>query len=456
MTIAQATVGFRAPAFDLPCTRLVEPPRERVALDDYQGRWLTLVFYPRDFSMVCPTELTALSRRLEDFHRRDCDLLGISTDSVETHERWIIAPRNQGGLGGLSFPLASDLEGTVCKAYGVYVPRQNVALRGLFIIDPNGVLQYQVVHNLSVGRRSEEVLRVLDGLQTGGLCPENWSRDEPTLDPSATLGPNSVVGNYRIEAPLGAGSFASVFRARDLTLERTVAVKIIRPGQPKHDEALLREARAAAALNHPNVCTLYSVDASDGLSMIVMEFVDGEPLNKVMERGPLELGRARALARQVALGMAAAHEQGVVHGDLKPANIMITRDNVVKITDFGLARRISGRAAATNAETAEWKAESSSGIFGTPSYMSPEQVRGDPTTPASDVFALGLILFEMVTGQRAIHEKSIFATLRKIEEVNGETLAAALPTPFREIIGQVLRTASAQRSLSMAAIAKLL
>src|SRR6266849_7753278 len=105
-------------------------------------------------------------------------------------------PRDQGGLGGLKYPLASDEDGAVCRAYGVYGPRQHVALRGLFIIDTNGVLQYQVVHNLSVGRRSDEVLRVLDGLQTGGLCPENWARDEPTLDPTRVLGENSVVGQY--------------------------------------------------------------------------------------------------------------------------------------------------------------------------------------------------------------------------------------------------------------------
>ena len=125
--------------------------------------------------------------------------------------------------------LASDEDGSVCQAYGVYLPRQNMALRGLFIIDPNGVLQYQVVHNLSVGRRSEEVLRVLDGLQTGGLCPENWARDEPTLDATTVLGENSVVGQYRIEAQIGSGTFGVVFRARDLTLERTVALKIFRP-----------------------------------------------------------------------------------------------------------------------------------------------------------------------------------------------------------------------------------
>ena len=139
-------------------------------------------------------------------------MLGVSTDSVATHERWLATPPAQGGLGGLNFPLAGDEDGAVCRAYGVYVERQHVALRGLFLIDPNGVLQYQVVHSLSVGRNTEEVLRVLEGLQMGGLCPAERQRGEPALDASRELGPNRVIGPYRIEAELGSGSFGTVFR----------------------------------------------------------------------------------------------------------------------------------------------------------------------------------------------------------------------------------------------------
>src|SRR5260370_41988001 len=153
METQPAKVGKRAPPFDLPCTIGAGSVR-RVRLADYRGRWLILVFYPRDFSLVCPTELTALSARVEEFGRRRCDLLGISTDSIKSHERWIATPRAQGGLGEIHFPLASDHDGTVARAYDVYLEPQHVALRGLFIIDPNGVLQYQAVHNLSVGRRT--------------------------------------------------------------------------------------------------------------------------------------------------------------------------------------------------------------------------------------------------------------------------------------------------------------
>src|SRR3989442_13702978 len=121
----QALVGSRAPAFSLPCSRGPGSNPEQVSLTDYQDRWLVLMFYPRDFSLVCPTELTALSARIEEFRRRDCDVLAVSTDAVMTHERWIATPKSQGGLGGLHFPLASDEDGSVCRAYGVYVPRQH-------------------------------------------------------------------------------------------------------------------------------------------------------------------------------------------------------------------------------------------------------------------------------------------------------------------------------------------
>src|SRR5262245_51382373 len=156
-------------------------------------------------------------------------------------------------------------------------------MRGLFIIDPNGVLQYQVVHSLSVGRSSDEVLRVLEGLQIGGLCPAERESGQPPLEVLDILGPNRVIGPYQIEAMIGAGAFGTVFRARDTLLDRTVALKILRSGGAVPAEALLVEARAAAALNHSNVCTVYSVDTSHGAAMIVMEYVDGESLARRLE-----------------------------------------------------------------------------------------------------------------------------------------------------------------------------
>ena len=165
---------------------------------------------------------------------------------------------------------------------------------------------------------------------------------------------------------------------------------MFRPGHGAAPRRLLDEARAAAALNHPNVCTVFAVDDSDGVSMIVMEHVEGQPLKKMLEAGKLPLEEAKRIARQIALGMAAAHANQIVHGDLKPANIMVTADGLAKIMDFGLAHR--DPAGSPTAETGTWETADPAGLSGTPDYMSPEQARGEPATSQSDVFALGLVI----------------------------------------------------------------
>jgi alkyl hydroperoxide reductase subunit AhpC len=427
--------------------------RREVSLADYQDRWLVLIFYPRDFSMVCPTELTAISLQAEEFHKRECDLLGVSTDGIETHERWLDTPREQGGLAGLNFPLASDPDGSVCRAYNVYVPRQNCALRGLFIIDPNGVLQYQVVHNLSVGRGAGEILRVLDALQSGGLCPSEWSASQAPMDLSRTLVPNHVVGHYRIESVLGRGSFGTVYRAHDLTLDRSVALKVLRPGGETDVSRALSEARAAASLTHPNICVVYSIDSSLGNPIIVMEYVDGEPLSRLLEGGPLGWPTVVDLGRQLALGMAAAHAQGVVHGDLKPANVMVGTDGAAKLMDFGLARRYAPVEAG---ETIDFRPVEAGALSGTPNYMAPEQTRGLAALPASDVFALGLIIHEMVTGRPVFQGRDLFQVLRTVEQVNPDRIAAQVPEPLAGILRESLIADHSKRTISMADIGRLL
>jgi serine/threonine protein kinase/peroxiredoxin len=402
--------------------------------------------------------LTAVSGRIAEFGQRHCDVLGISTDSIETHERWIATARAQGGLGGLNFPLASDDSGEVCGAYGVYVPRRRMALRGLFIIDPNGILQYQVTHNLNVGRSTDETLRVLDALQTGGLCPAEWEASQATLDPIRTLGPNVVLGPYRIEAVVGSGAFGTVFRAWDTTLERRVALKVIASGGPAPREAVLAEARAAAGLNHPNICIVHAVDPGELAPMIITEFIEGQSLEKILANGPVPGESAVSLGRQIALGMAAAHAQGVVHGDLKPGNIMVTSAGAVKIMDFGLARRQPlplpglppsvGEGSDGGRQTA-----GSRGLSGTPSYMAPEMARGEPPMPASDVFSLGLVLYELATGRRAIGDGNLFEVLRQVEQLDPTRIAGETPEPFAGILRQALLRNPAERQITMAQIA---
>jgi alkyl hydroperoxide reductase subunit AhpC len=427
---------------------------EQVRLADYADRWLILVFYPRDFSLVCPTELTALSARIEEFRSRSCDLLGISTDSIGSHERWLATPPSQGGLGPIHFPLASDGDGAVARAYGVLLEPQHVALRGLFIIDPNGVLQYQAVHNLSVGRRSDEVVRVLTALESGGMCPEDWCAECATLDPTQALKPGSMLGHYRIEREVGRGAFASVFRAHDTRLDRPVALKVFKAGSTSPPVAALAEARAAAALSHPNVCTIFAVDDSEGVPVISMELVDGQPLSALLQQGALSPGEVASLGRQMALGMAAAHALGIVHGDLKPANLLVTRGGVVKITDFGLARRASPPQ--TSEETQEWVFAKSAGISGTPSYMSPEQARGEPITPCSDVFSLGVVLYEMLTGTKAFTGQNILQVLHEIGNADSARYAAEVPEPFATVLRESFVAEVRARRLTMERIAEML
>ena len=375
----------------------------------------------------------------------------MSTDSVATHERWLETSPAQGGLGGLSFPLAGDEDGAACRAYGVYVERQHLALRGLFLIDPNGVLQYQVVHSLAVGRNTEEILRVLEGLQTGGLCPGERRRGEPALDASRELGPNRMIGPYRIEVELGGGSFATVFRARDLTLDREVALKVLRPGGPVPAAALLAEARAAAAVSHPNVCVIHAIDSSLGAPMIVMEYVAGRPLSQLPGEGPLAAEQAAAIGRQIALGIAAAHAQGVVHGDLKPANVLVTPAGTVKVVDFGMARRSASPAQVD--ETGLWDPSPAGGISGTLAYMAPEQARGQPATPASDVFSLGVILYELATGRRARTEGYLLDLLHRIDAEDLTRHVAETPEPFADLLCLALAAAPTERQITMAQIA---
>ena len=176
-----AKVGQPAPDFEMPSTRNIEKLDQPVRLSDYKGQWLVLLFYPLDFTFVCPTELTTFSDRYEDFQGIGADIIGVSTDSVHSHRAWLKTPRDKGGVEGLRYPLASDITKSVARDYGVLIEDKGVALRGLFVIDPEGILRYAVIHDLNVGRSAEETIRVIQALQTGGLCQAEWRPGQETL-----------------------------------------------------------------------------------------------------------------------------------------------------------------------------------------------------------------------------------------------------------------------------------
>ncbi|SHK33474.1 peroxiredoxin [Paramaledivibacter caminithermalis] len=179
--MAERIVGVKAPNFEMK-TALGDGENFSIAsLADYKGKWLVLFFYPLDFTFVCPTEITGFSTKYEDFKKLNADILAVSTDSIYSHKAWMNLSPNEGGLGRLKFPIASDITHKVSRDYGVLVEEEGIALRGLFIIDPDGVIKYSVIHDLNVGRSTDEVLRVLKALQTGGLCPLGWEEGDELL-----------------------------------------------------------------------------------------------------------------------------------------------------------------------------------------------------------------------------------------------------------------------------------
>lgn len=171
---------------DFKGVAVVNKEFKEISLKDYKGKWLCLFFYPLDFTFVCPTEIIAFSDRIDDFKKLGCEVVGASIDSQFSHLAWINTARNQGGLGDLKYPLLADINKEASRAYQVLTDG-GVALRGLFLINPNGKIAYQVVHDLGVGRSVDETLRVLEAFQYvekhGEVCPANWKKGSDTMKP---------------------------------------------------------------------------------------------------------------------------------------------------------------------------------------------------------------------------------------------------------------------------------
>ena len=230
------------------------------------------------------------------------------------------------------------------------------------------------------------------------------------------------LGGYEIHARIGVGGMGEVYRARDTKLGRDVAIKILPSAFSSVPDRLARfdrEARVLASLNHPHIAAIYGLEDVDGVPALVLELVDGETLADRIAHGPVRLNEALTLARQIADALEAAHEKGIIHRDLKPANVKITSDGVVKVLDFGLARVATGdvgTADLTQSPTITVGGTREGSILGTASYMSPEQARGRPADKRADVWAFGIVLYEMLTGRAAFEGETISDVIAKVIE----------------------------------------
>ncbi len=266
------------------------------------------------------------------------------------------------------------------------------------------------------------------------------------------LAAGMTLGPYRILAPLGAGGMGEVYRARDTRLARDVAIKVI-PAELARDPDRLRrfeqEARAVGALNHANVVTIFDVGTNDSAPYVVMELLEGESLRARLRAGPLPLRKALEYAAHVAHGLAAAHDKGIVHRDLKPENLFVTKDGRVKVLDFGLAKLTRPELLSSAADPTRSVMTTETGtIMGTAGYMAPEQLRGLPADARSDLFALGAIAHEMVSGRPAFKGASFIETAHSILNEEPEPLSALraeVPPMLESLVRHCLEKEPAQR-----------
>jgi len=267
-----------------------------------------------------------------------------------------------------------------------------------------------------------------------------------TVTPDLT---GRTMGRYEVVSRLGGGGMGEVYRARDTRLRREVALKVLPPEYMADVERKRRfelEARAASALNHPNIVTIFDIDQVDGVSFIAMEYVPGKTLDQMIPRRGLRMQEALKYAVEIAGALAAAHGAGIVHRDIKPSNLMVTGTGQVKVLDFGLAKLMEPAGASVEAPTRSLKPQTELGaVVGTVSYMSPEQAQGKPIDVRSDIFSFGSVLYEMVTGRRAFQVDTKMSTLAAILNQEPAPLGAVVPRELEKLITRCLRKDPARR-----------
>jgi dienelactone hydrolase len=274
-----------------------------------------------------------------------------------------------------------------------------------------------------------------------------------------SLQPGISLGHYEVVAPLGTGGMGEVYRATDTRLGRDVALKVL-PSEmatdPERLERFRREAKALAALDHPGIVTVYSVEEADGVHFLTMQLVEGQPLDRLISVGGMSVDRLVGIAQAIADALAAAHEKGIVHRDLKPANVMVSSGGRVKVLDFGLAKVAASEASVSSASALPTEMQTREGlVMGTMPYMSPEQVEGRPLDHRTDIFSLGVVLHEMAIGRRPFEAGSTAALasaiLRDAPAPIGD-LRPDLPPELGQLIDRCLEKDRAARTQSTKAI----
>ena len=263
------------------------------------------------------------------------------------------------------------------------------------------------------------------------------------------LAPGTKLGPYEILTPLGTGGMGEVYRARDTRLGRDVAVKVLPEAFAKDQDRLRRfetEARTIATLNHPNILSIHDVGSSSGAPFLVSELLEGQTLREEMNAGALPVRRAVEYATAIAQGLAVAHEHGIIHRDLKPENIFVTQDGRLKILDFGLAKLAGGETTDASITIGAFTSTNPGIVLGTVGYMSPEQVRGEPADARSDIFSLGAILYEMLSGQRAFRRNTSAETMTAILKEEPPEFDAA-SRPIMPELDRVVRRCLEKRPL---------
>jgi Tol biopolymer transport system component len=255
-----------------------------------------------------------------------------------------------------------------------------------------------------------------------------------------------TLGHYQILEKLGAGGMGVVYRAEDRTLDRQVAIKVLPDaftGDPERLARFEREARLLASLNHPNIAAIYGLEEAEGKRFLVLELVEGQTLAEQLHRGPLPVEDTLEICRQIAEGLEAAHEKGIIHRDLKPANIKVSPEGKVKILDFGLAKAFHEEPAAADLSQSPTVTEQMSRpgvILGTAAYMSPEQARGKPLDKRADIWAFGVVLYEMLTGKQVFGGETVSDTLAAVlkSEPDLSVLPVAVPANIRKLLRRCL------------------